>query len=486
MGNTASEDAALAAGLSSDKAALHGNVRVERVKAVFNALDKNKDGSVDRTQFLGFLHTDEEVRILLGLSPLLGTDRKGGMQIEQVFTPLMVNPCATLQWAEAEAWLIKILQERPPDAWQGNPERLVESNGAMKEKLPADLYLDTLTMWEEVSALSKDPNRLQEQCTQCYQRLRAGQPYQQLMKPVLRDMASHFIGLFDAENRNEIYQAVDRVCPDASSPVDFQMYYMAEYAILLKIEQDLRERLANIRNGDTAVVVTTQHSVNGAAVPAAVAPTPRFENSCPRMLSAVPESDQKYFQPPPTNTRSLEVLAEGSPVQMAPPPTEERSRLQQRSSLDHTSSMVTSESELNVTMASQGDPAIERMKAEICAGNLWVKIYKVGANGDYHLEEKRLAVHPGLGSMAIFGDGGELLKGFETEEVDGILPGIPSGLLENPPPREMALAFRFRKQPDERDQYFCVLFDNPELCQLSTFAFSELCNAPIISEGMYR
>mmetsp|Transcript_2459 Transcript_2459/g.5307 ORF Transcript_2459/g.5307 Transcript_2459/m.5307 type:complete len:473 (+) Transcript_2459:44-1462(+) len=472
MGNTSSEDAALAADLRSEAEAERANQRLLRLHTIYTSLDSNKDGSVSRNDLITAFRSDPEVRVLVGLQPLTRQEIGAAAYVEQVFSPLVADASRiTIFWPEVESWA-RWVQDEIAKQGLSTARQMPNGYGSGRnlKDLTQSLELDTVTMWQEVSALLKDPQRLQDRCVASFHSVSEGHRNQPLMKPILREMASHFIGLFDCEEPQVIYQAVDGICPDSSTVVDAQMYLDAQYAILVRIEKDLRERLVRIKNGERLPPPAAM-PVSIGSPPPTVAPSLA---SPPRGAALQPVRESRpCLQPPPTSLE--EVNLSHNTIQSGPTQTMIPTGSQYDSYLDQTDTNM-----LDVTLESRPDPDIERTKADICAGHLRVKVYKVEMDGEYALEEKRLAVNPQIGIIAIFGDDGKMTKGFKTEEVEGILQGIPSSLLENPPPSELGLAFRFR------DQYFCVLFDDADTCMKSVYAFSELCNAPIISEGGFR
>mmetsp|Transcript_120685 Transcript_120685/g.225494 ORF Transcript_120685/g.225494 Transcript_120685/m.225494 type:complete len:421 (-) Transcript_120685:114-1376(-) len=130
---------------------------------------------------------------------------------------------------------------------------------------------------------------------------------------------------------------------------------------------------------------------------------------------------------------------------------------------------------------------VERMKRQIMSGTdgLPVKVY----NQNFALEPKRLSMNAEKGLIGIF----QLVEGglgyptafFGICDLKGITQGIGQSIMENPPPPELALAFRFSQADANavgaplQDRFLCVVFDRADMCFLAAEAFSQLIGVPV-------
>merc|ERR1719181_1649062 len=129
---------------------------------------------------------------------------------------------------------------------------------------------------------------------------------------------------------------------------------------------------------------------------------------------------------------------------------------------------------------------IERMKHQITAATdgLKVQVY----NQHLQLEPKRLSLNRQLGKIGIFdvveGGLGYPTAFFDIPDLKCITQGISQSIMENPPPPEVALGFRFSEETLDskdrsQDKFLCFVFDSPEKCRLAGEAFSQLCGVPV-------
>lgn len=130
---------------------------------------------------------------------------------------------------------------------------------------------------------------------------------------------------------------------------------------------------------------------------------------------------------------------------------------------------------------------VEVMKRQIMSGTdgLPVKVY----NQNFALEPKRLSMNWEKGLIGIF----QLVEGglgyptafFGISDLKGITQGIGQSIMENPPPPELALAFRFSQADVSaagaplQDRFLCVVFDRADICFLAAEAFSQQIGVPV-------
>lgn len=122
------------------------------------------------------------------------------------------------------------------------------------------------------------------------------------------------------------------------------------------------------------------------------------------------------------------------------------------------------------------DP-LEQMKHDILHGDLQVFVY----NKQFQLEVKKLALDHSSKRMYILGHDGVCDDFLEIDGLISISQGVSTAIMDDPPPPERAIAFRFGfAESRAEDSFLCVVFDYAETAQLASQAFSELCGVPVI------
>merc|ERR1719263_844345 len=122
---------------------------------------------------------------------------------------------------------------------------------------------------------------------------------------------------------------------------------------------------------------------------------------------------------------------------------------------------------------------IEMMTHDILTGNLRIKVY----NKNLEKEVKRLALNPHSRRISLLRDDGLCDDSWEISSLRCIVQGIDTSILADPPPQDMAVAFRFRLSEDgseEQDLFLCVVFDSAIAATLATQAFCDMCEVDVV------
>merc|ERR1712203_215581 len=123
---------------------------------------------------------------------------------------------------------------------------------------------------------------------------------------------------------------------------------------------------------------------------------------------------------------------------------------------------------------------LDNLKHSILLGNLHVSVF----NKHLQLEPKRLALNHSTRRISILREDGLCEDSWEIDSLRCITEGIDSTILQDPPPADRALAFRFKfKDSDAEDRFLCVVLDAAGTARMAAEAFGQLCGVPIQTAG---
>jgi len=118
----------------------------------------------------------------------------------------------------------------------------------------------------------------------------------------------------------------------------------------------------------------------------------------------------------------------------------------------------------------------EAVKRAILSGEMPVSVY----NKHLQLEQKTLAYNDKTRRISLHRTDGLCDDSWHADHLRCITRGIAATVLQDPPPADRGVAFRFHFRDGSDDRFLCLVFNTKEQAFLSTQVFSTLCGVEIV------